>query len=287
MTTTGSGSTYDPPADPAHGVARAAASAPSAARGHGPPTRTERRVALVTGASSGIGAATARRFAAGGWHLLLSGRDRRRLEETASGTSAVLLPADLAAPDGARMLAQAALRETGRVDVLVAGAGIGWAGPFLTMPHTDIDRVLFLDLNATLHLVREVLPAMVEAGGGRVVLVGSVAGSVGVREEAVYSAAKAGLAAFAEALRQELRDTGVGVTLVVPGPVETGFFDRRGTPYQRSHPRPTSPGRVAAAVWNAVSQGRDDTCVPAWLALPPRVRALTPGLYRRLLNRFG
>ncbi|MFI2379207.1 SDR family NAD(P)-dependent oxidoreductase [Streptomyces sp. NPDC018964] len=287
MTTTGSGSAYDPPADPAHGAARAAAPAPSAARGPVPPTRAERRVALVTGASSGIGAATARRFAAGGWHLLLSGRDRRRLEETASGTSAVLLPADLAAPDGARLLAQAALREAGRVDVLVAGAGIGWAGPFLTMPHTDIDRVLFLDLNATLHLVREVLPAMVEAGGGRVVLVGSVAGSVGVREEAVYSAAKAGLAAFAEALRQELRGTGVGVTLVVPGPVETGFFDRRGTPYRRSHPRPTSPGRVAAAVWNAVSQGRDDTCVPAWLALPPRVRALTPGLYRRLLNRFG
>ncbi|MFD7700289.1 SDR family NAD(P)-dependent oxidoreductase [Streptomyces caelestis] len=286
MTTTGSGSTYDPPADPAPGAAGAAAPAPAAAHGHGPP-RTDRRVVLVTGASSGIGAATARRFAAGGWQLLLSGRDRRRLEETASGTSAVLLPADLAAPDGARMLAEAALRETGRIDVLVAGAGIGWAGPFLTMPHTDIDRVLFLDLNATLHLVREVLPAMVEAGGGRVVLVGSVAGSVGVREEAVYSAAKAGLAAFAEALRQELRGTGVGVTLVVPGPVETGFFARRGTPYHRSHPRPTSPGRVAAAVWNAVSRNRDDTYIPAWLTLPSRVRALTPGLYRKLLNRFG
>lgn len=286
MTTTGSGSTYDPPADPARGAAASAASAPAAVRGHGPP-RTDRRVALVTGASSGIGAATARRFAAGGWHLLLSGRDRRRLEETASGTSAVLLPADLAAPDGAKLLAEAALREAGRIDVLVAGAGIGWAGPFLTMPHTDIDRVLFLDLTATLHLVREVLPAMVAAGGGRVVLVGSVAGSVGVREEAVYSAAKAGLAAFAEALRQELRGTGVGVTLVVPGAVETGFFARRGRPYHRTYPRPTSPGRVAAAVWDAVSRSRDDTYIPAWLTLPTRVRALTPALYRRLLNRFG
>ncbi|AYL38883.1 SDR family NAD(P)-dependent oxidoreductase [Streptomyces sp. PDY-4] len=284
MTTTGSGSTYDPPADPAHGAAPAPT--PAAARGHGPP-RTDRRVVLVTGASSGIGAATARRFAAGGWHLLLSGRDRRRLEETASGTSAVLLPADLAAPEGAKMLAEAALRKAGRIDVLVAGAGIGWAGPFLGMPHTDIDRVLFLDLNAALHLVREVLPSMVAAGRGRVVLVGSVAGSVGVREEAVYSAAKAGLAAFAEALRQELRGTGVGVTLVVPGPVETGFFARRGRPYHRSHPRPTSPGRVAGAVWDAVSHGRDDTYVPAWLTLPARVRALTPGLFRRLLNRFG
>ena len=91
MTTTGSGPTYDPPASPGHGAAGAAASARAAARGHGPP-RTDRRVVLVTGASSGIGAATARRFAAGGWHLLLSGRDRRRLEETASGASAVLLP---------------------------------------------------------------------------------------------------------------------------------------------------------------------------------------------------
>lgn len=281
-----SGSTYDPPADPARGTAASPAAAPAAVRG-GTPPRTDRRVALVTGASSGIGAATARRFAAGGWHLLLSGRDRRRLEETAAGTSAVLLPADLAAPDGARLLAEAALRETGRVDVLVAGAGIGWAGPFLTMPHTDIDRVLFLDLTATLHLVREVLPAMVAAGRGRVVLVGSVAGSVGVREEAVYSAAKAGLAAFAEALRQELRGTGVGVTLVVPGPVETGFFARRGRPYHRSHPRPTSPGRVAAAVWDAVARSRDDAYVPGWLTLPGRVRALTPTLYRRLLNRFG
>ncbi|GAB2875290.1 SDR family NAD(P)-dependent oxidoreductase [Streptomyces deserti] len=284
MTHTGPGSTYDPPAGAARRLVDAA---PSPAREYGPARRTDRRVVLVTGASSGIGAATARRFAEDGWQLLLSGRDRRRLEETAAGTSAVLLPADLAAPDGPRLLAESALRATGRIDVLVAGAGIGWAGPFVTMPHTDIDRVLALDLNATLHLVKEVLPSMLAAGHGRVVLLGSVAGCVGVREEAVYSAAKAGIIAFAEALRQELRGTGVGVTLVVPGPVDTAFFTRRGVPYRRSHPRPTSAARVAGVVWDAVRHDRDDVYVPGWLTLPGRVRGLAPRVYRRLLDRFG
>ncbi|MET9392531.1 SDR family NAD(P)-dependent oxidoreductase [Streptomyces sp. NPDC006624] len=283
MTLTGSGPAHDPPA----GNPRPRPAAPARVREHGPQRRLDRRVALVTGASSGIGAATARRLAMDGWQLLLSGRDRHRLELTASGTSAVVLPADLAAPGGPRLLAQSALHTTGRVDLLVAGAGIGWAGPFTTMPHTDIDRVISLDLNATLHLVREVLPTMIAAGRGRVVLIGSIAGSVGVREEAVYSAAKAGLAAFAEALRQELRGTGVGVTLVVPGPVDTAFFTRRGKPYDRSHPRPVPPGSVADAVLAAVRQGRDEAHVPGWLTLPARVRGLAPRLYRRLLNRFG
>ncbi|MEU0107264.1 MULTISPECIES: SDR family NAD(P)-dependent oxidoreductase [unclassified Streptomyces] len=299
MTLTGSGSAHDPPAGatprratadaPPAGATprRATAPVPSRVRAYGPPPRLDRRVALVTGASSGIGAATARRFAMDGWHLLLSGRDRHRLEQTAAGTSAVVLPADLAAPDGPRLLARSALHTTGRIDVLVAGAGIGWAGPFAAMPHTDIDRVLTLDLNATLHLVREVLPSMITAGRGRVVLLGSIAGSVGVREEAVYSAAKAGLAAFAEALRQELRGTGVGVTLVVPGPVDTAFYTRRGRPYDRSHPRPTSPGRVAGAIWEAVRQERDVVHVPTWLTLPGRIRGLAPRLYRHLLDRFG
>ncbi|KOX03915.1 short-chain dehydrogenase [Streptomyces sp. NRRL B-1140] len=222
-----------------------------------------------------------------GWHVLLSGRDRHRLEQTASGTSAVVLPADLAAPEGPRLLAQSALHATGRIDVLVAGAGMGWAGPFAAMPHTDIDRVLTLDLNATLHLVREVLPAMIAAGRGRVVLLGSLAGCVGLREEAVYSAAKAGLAAFAEALRQELRGTGVGVTFVVPGAVDTAFHTRRGRPHDGTRTGLLSPGCVAGTIREAVQQNRDEAYVPTWLTVPGRVRGLAPGLYRRLLNRFG
>ena len=150
-----------------------------------------------------------------------------------------------------------------------------------------IDELVGTDLLATLHLVRGLLPHMVAAGSGRIVLLGSVAGSVGVRGEAVYSAVKAAVAAFADALRYELRGTGVGVTHVVPGVVDTAFFDRRGAPYRRTWPRPVPPERVADAVLTAVRRGTDEVYVPGWLRLPARVRGAAPGLYRRLAAHFG
>ncbi|GAA5205480.1 SDR family NAD(P)-dependent oxidoreductase [Streptomyces thinghirensis] len=249
---------------------------------------TRTRTALVTGASSGIGAALARRLSdEGGWRLVLSGRDPSRLREVAEDTAATAFAADLTMPGADRQLADFTLATVGPVDLLVAGAGIGWAGEFLDMPPHAIDEVLDINVLATLRLVRLVLPGMVAAGAGRVVLVGSLAGSVAVRDEAVYSAAKAAVGAFADALRYELRGTGVGVTHVVPGVVDTPFFERRGTPYLRSRPRPVPAERVADAVRTAVVRSRDEVYVPGWLRLPCRVRGAAPGLYRRLAARFG
>ncbi|MGW4277406.1 SDR family NAD(P)-dependent oxidoreductase [Streptomyces seoulensis] len=244
--------------------------------------------ALVTGASSGIGAAVAHRLAAqGGWRLVLNGRDPTRLEEVARGTSAFAYPADLRTPDAEHRLAQFALDSVGRVDLLVAGAGIGWAGPLHTMPPRAIDEVFEVNVLATLRLVRLLLPRMIGQGAGRVVLIGSLAGTVGVRDEAVYSATKAALGAFADAVRYELRGTGVGISHVVPGVVDTPFFDRRGVPYRRSRPKPVPASRVADAVWEAVARGRDEVYVPGWTRVPGRVRGAAPALYRRLASRFG
>ncbi|MEV7789181.1 SDR family NAD(P)-dependent oxidoreductase [Streptomyces sp. NPDC088106] len=245
------------------------------------------RAALVTGASSGIGAAVARRLGAQGWRLVRNGRDAGRLGRVAERAPASVFPADLTRPGAERRLTRFALDHTGRVDLLVAGAGVGRAGDFTAMPPSALDEVVEVDLLSTLRLVRQVAPHMVEAGAGRVVLVESLAGAVALRGEAVYSAAKAGLGAFADALRYELRGSGVAVGLVVPGVVDTPFFDRRGVPYRRSWPGPVPAERVADAVWSAVSWGRDEVYVPGWLRLPARVRGAAPGLYRRLAAVFG
>ncbi|MGQ4443273.1 SDR family NAD(P)-dependent oxidoreductase, partial [Streptomyces violaceoruber] len=145
------------------------------------------RTALVTGASSGIGAAVARRLGdEDGWRLVLTGRDPVRLRQVADDTSATAFAADLTLPGAGRQLTDFTLATAGPVDLLVAGAGVGWAGEFLDMPPRTIDDVLDVNLLATLRLVRLLLPGMVAAGSGRVVLIGSLAGSVAVRDEAVY-----------------------------------------------------------------------------------------------------
>jgi short-subunit dehydrogenase len=155
------------------------------------------------------------------------------------------------------------------------------------MGQDAMQHLVTLDLLVPIALTRALLPAMVTRGVGHVALVGSVAGRTGVAGEAVYAATKAGLDVFAESLRLELTGSGVGVTLVVPGAVDTPFFTARGRPYDRRFPRPVHPDRVAAATVEAIRRDRPVVTVPRWLTLASVVRAAAPGAFRRLSARFG
>ena len=245
------------------------------------------RVALVTGASSGIGRATAIALARRGARVLVHGRDRHRSDEVARLVDGVALLSDLTEPGAADDLVTRATGVPGRLDLLVANAGAGRATPFTEMDPPEIDHLLTLDLVAPIRLVRAALPSMIDQGSGYLVLVTSIAGRTGVAGEAVYAAAKGGLDVFAESLRLELAGTSVGMTVVVPAVVDTGFFDDRGGAPVRRVPRQISADRVAEAIVGAIVHDRPEVYMPRWLRLAPTVRGVAPGLFRRLAARFG
>jgi short-subunit dehydrogenase len=242
-------------------------------------------VLLVTGASRGIGRATAELLAERGATVLCTGRDAAALAALAGRIGGSHLAADLAEPEAAQRLVEHALDRHGRLDAVVANAGVGHVGTFATMAPEDIVRLVDLDLRAPMLLARAAVPVL--PAGGALVFVGSIAGAVGVPGETVYSACKAGLGSFAELLGEELRERGITVSTVLPGVVDTDFLASRAEPYDRRFPRPMPPERVARAVLAALTGGRPRRFEPRWLAVPARLSGALPGTYRRLARRFG
>lgn len=238
---------------------------------------------LVTGGSSGIGAATVAAFTDRGCHVVAVGRDTGSLAELARRTGATTCAIDLTAPDGTdRVLAAA-----GEVDVLVAAAGAGWAGRFPGMTAAQVDTLVRINVLAPIHLSRAVLPDMLRRAGGHLVFVSSIAGHMAVADEAVYSATKAAVNAFAASVRHEAAPYGIGVSVVAPGAVDTAFFQWRGTPYPRRYPRAVSPDTVARRILHAVERGHSEVFVPRWLRFPARLRGAAPRLTDALQRRFG
>jgi NAD(P)-dependent dehydrogenase (short-subunit alcohol dehydrogenase family) len=247
---------------------------------------TPARTVLITGGSSGIGAATARAFAARGFGVAIAGRDTAALARVAADTGAVTIAGDLRQSGIAQQTADDAAELLGGLDVVLANAGVGWSGPFASMTHEEIDTLLDVNLRSAAHLARASVRHL-RPGRGHLVFTGSIAGAVGVPGEAWYSATKAGLSTLADVLRAELRADGVRVTLLTPGVVDTPYFARRNSPYLRHHPRPVSATLVADLIVDAVEHGKEEVTVPAWLTVPARLKMSFPGLYRLLENRFA
>lgn len=237
---------------------------------------------LVTGATGGIGSAVARELAARQADLIVTGRSPEQLSALASSVTARTIERDLTEPGAVVVLAE----EAGPVDVVVHSAGLGLYGAVAGLDTGRLEQLVRLNVTVPLTLTAALLPGMLERKRGCVVLVGSIAGRVGRGREAAYAATKGAVSLFADSLRSELLGTGVGVVLVTPGPVATGFFERRGVPYDRTWPRPVRPGRVAAAIVSAIEADRAEVTIPRWLGLPVRLRGAAPALYRALAGRF-
>ncbi len=233
--------------------------------------RLEGKVALVTGASRGIGRATALALAREGARVVVAARTQPKLEKAARevealGAQALAVPADVSQEEDVERLKEKALESFGRVDILVNNAGVGKYGAVQALSPQDYDWMMNTNMRSSFLCTRAFLPGMLERQEGWIVFIASAAGLRGLAEKSVYCASKFAQIGFAQSLDYEVRERGIKVSVVAPGGVNTEFAYGTGrTPGAPRLKHYLDPEDVAEAVIFALTQ-------------PPRSRVFLVGM---------
>lgn len=244
---------------------------------------SQRRV-LVTGASSGVGEAVARRLAEAGAGIVITARSRDALESVAAEIGATAIVADVSQPAECHRLIEAAVGALGGLDGLINNAGCHHRGDFGDQAADGLAQMVDTNLRAPIMLSRLALPWLQQAPRGAIVNVGSVAGRMAVPGSATYSATKAGLRTLTYALAEELRGSNVAVSVVSPGPIATDFILSdidAVTDLTFSQPMST-PEEIAGLVLDCLADGRTERTRPASTRVMTTLGYLFPALPRYL-----
>lgn len=249
----------------------------------------EKPVILITGASSGIGAATALYFGQHGYRVVLAARRMDRLEELSqeiqnSGGEAFAIAADVTSDAQVNALIVATLDRYRRIDVLFNNAGFGrlrWLEKLDTQ--TDIEPQLQVNLFGAIRMAKAVMPAMISQRSGHIINMASVASYIAPPTYSIYAATKFGLRGFTDALRRELRGYNIHVSGIYPGPVKTEFIQHTGASRKSGFKTPTwvvlTSEDVARAVWRLNQRPRRAVILPAVFWAPIVLERLLPGIF--------
>ncbi len=255
------------------------------------------RVVWITGASTGIGKALALALADAGARLILSARNRERLDAVRAATAhparVHVLALDVADHDALPARAEQALGLEGRVDVLVHNAGVGQRSPAADTELHVTRRILDVNFLGPVALTRAVLPSMRARQNGHLVVVSSVLGTFGAKRRSSYAASKHALHGFFDSLRAELADEGIRVTLICPGYIRTPISEQAltadGTPHGRADPGQASgmdPARCAARMVRAIEREQREVVIGGWETAGVWLKRWCPWLLARILRRM-
>lgn len=250
------------------------------------------KMALITGASSGIGELTARLLAKKGLNVILVARREEKLkiivsEINSSGGKAEYFVCDLTDEQERDSLFNR-IKEVNKVpDILINNAGIGWYGYFYKMPWNAAKELLAINVEAVAHLTSLFLPEMLTRNYGHIINIGSVAGKLPEQGIAIYGSSKAFLDSFTTILHRELRGTKVHVSILRAGPIKTEFFDAaRKMENGGNIPAEniaTSTSAVARKIWNLIRHPRKIVYIPFWMMFSPLLEIF----FERLIDLVG
>lgn len=250
------------------------------------------KVALVTGASSGIGAATAKALGRERARVALLARREERLGAVAQeirrgGSQALICPADMTDPLAVQAAVERILEQWGRIDLLVNNAGRGLAAPFDHTTTEELRMLLEVNLVSVVTATQAVLPGMLKRGSGHVINVSSVVGRRGVPYRSAYSATKFALVGLTECLRQELKETGIHVSLVYPIYTETEFHEVEPKKIRTLRSGPVqSAEQVARAIVRCARHPRPEVYPYRLARVLAVLSALAPSLVDWAMARF-
>lgn len=253
-------------------------------------------VVLITGASSGIGAATARLLGSLGYRVALAARRIAQLESItqaiqSQGGQAMAIQADISQPADIEAMVSTIISEWGQVDILVNNAGFGRLGWLETLqPTEDIQAQIATNLTGTILTSRAVLPQMITRRQGHIINIASVAGWVGSPTYTIYAATKFGVRGFSDALRREVGIHNIHVSVLYPGAVETEFKEKSGANRRKTGlttPRALvlSSDQLAQAIYTVIKKPRRAWVLPWVMNFPILAAAWFPGLTDRSIER--
>jgi short-subunit dehydrogenase len=255
------------------------------------------RVVIITGASSGIGAAVARRLAKDGCRLTLAARRTDRLEQLAQevrtlGGEALVVPADVSHLADIERIVDASLERWGRVDVLFNNAGVGLDDELSVISAEAIHTELMINLEAVILSARQVLPIMLKQKSGHIINTSSMAGLVAVPKTSIYCASKSGVVGFSDALRRELRGSGVHVSAFCPGFTPSEISERMKAHYEGRPDAAKVPGLmpntyVADQVRWLINHPRRIFVIPKTWRVLVLLAYFFPWLADMLVTKFG
>lgn len=256
----------------------------------------EKPVILITGASSGIGAATALYFGQRGYRAVLAARRMERLEQLASeiqnnGSEALAVEADVSSSEQVQALVRCTLENYGRIDVLFNNAGFGRMRWLQNLDlERDIETQLQVNLHGTIRMAKAVIPTMIAQHSGHIINMSSVAGYIATPTYSIYAATKFGIRGFTDALRREMFQHNVRVSGIYPGPVKTEFVEHMGSERKSGFKTPTwlvlTSEDVARAVWNLIQHPRRAVVLPGFFSWIILLEKWFPGLVDWGIERF-